>query len=284
MSMIAGQPTLRTGYRKLQLLCVSTVLIVHLLVAAYFIMSPAVAITQTTHAAMPDAVVISMVAAPKVPKNALPEGPEQQMASQSSAESKPKPKPKEQPKLEQPELIAKQSEIKITKPNVTKKTKVAKVEKVQETAVDDTKPVKEKVEQTEQNSQNDREVAQTTAPKSIDAAPAEQRTGPVSNAFSKQQAEAKQRWQMQLSAHLERRKRYPRMAKLKRQQGVPWVKFTMDREGQVIAVSLFRASGVSSLDKEVLALVKRAEPLPLPPDEITGTTLTLTLPVEFFIN
>jgi len=282
MSIIAGQPTLRTGYRKLQLLCVSTVLVVHLLVAAYFIMSPAVAITQTTHAAMPDAVVISMVAAPKVPKNALPEGPEQQMASQSSAESKPK--PKEQPKLEQPELIAKQSEIKITKPKVTKKTKVAKVEKVQETAVDDTKPVKEKVEQTEQNSQNDREVAQTTAPKSIDVAPAEQRTGPVSNAFSKQQAEAKQRWQMQLSAHLERRKRYPRMAKLKRQQGVPWVKFTMDREGQVIAVSLFRASGVSSLDKEVLTLVKRAEPLPLPPDEITGTTLTLTLPVEFFIN
>lgn len=282
MCMMAGQPTLSSGYSKLQLICISAVLIVHLLVAAYFIVSPVLVVTQTANAAMPDAVVISMVAAPKMPKNALPEGPEQQMANQSSAKSKPK--PKEQPKVDQPELIAKQSEIKITKPKVSKKAGDVKTDKVQETPIDNTKLVKEEVKETKKNAQSDRAVTQSTAPKAVDAMPAKELTGPVNSAFSKQQAEAKQRWQIQLSAHLERRKRYPRMAKLKRQQGVPWVKFTMDREGQVIAVSLFRASGVSSLDEEILALVKRAEPLPLPPDEITGNTLTLTLPVEFFIN
>jgi protein TonB len=33
-----------------------------------------------------------------------------------------------------------------------------------------------------------------------------------------------------------------------------------------------------------VALVRRADPLPEPPDEITGETITLTVPVEFFLT
>ncbi|WP_249199171.1 hypothetical protein [Photobacterium sp. GJ3] len=35
------------------------------------------------------------------------------------------------------------------------------------------------------------------------------------------------------------------------------------------------------LDNEAQAMVRRAEPLPLPPDSLEGERLTLTVPVSF---
>jgi protein TonB len=68
------------------------------------------------------------------------------------------------------------------------------------------------------------------------------------------------------------------------QQGVPWVRFTMNRQGKVLNAELYRASGHTALDREVVALVKRAEPLPPPPDDVTGDPLTMAVPVAFFIR
>lgn len=124
---------------------------------------------------------------------------------------------------------------------------------------------------------------ETTAPPSTPAPPAETAAAPVSGS-SQQQTEVQINWQQQLQIHLERRKRYPRAAQMRRQEGMPWVKFSMNREGDVLSVELVESSGVAALDKEALALVKRADPLPIPPKEITGDVITLTVPIEFFIN
>lgn len=58
----------------------------------------------------------------------------------------------------------------------------------------------------------------------------------------------------------------------------------MDRAGHVLAVRLARSSGSASLDEEAQALVRRAEPLPPPPAELPGTTLTLDVPIRFTLQ
>ena len=95
-------------------------------------------------------------------------------------------------------------------------------------------------------------------------------------------AAAAQTWQGRLLAHLERRKRYPAEARARRLQGVAHVRFTIDRQGRVLSAAVERSSGHAALDREALALLQRAQPLPAPPAETLGERITLTVPVEFF--
>ncbi|WP_020186198.1 TonB family protein [Methylopila sp. 73B] len=82
-------------------------------------------------------------------------------------------------------------------------------------------------------------------------------------------------WQARLMAHLERRKRYPSGAQ---SRGVAYVRFTINDSGAVLSAALARSSGFAELDAEVLALVRRASPLPPPPQ---GANRTITAPVKF---
>ena len=86
------------------------------------------------------------------------------------------------------------------------------------------------------------------------------------------------RWQARLASHLERRKRYPAAAKRQGQQGTAQVRFTIDASGNVQSVSLVRSSGVALLDEEVVALVRRASPVPAPPP---GVNRTIVVPIRF---
>lgn len=91
-------------------------------------------------------------------------------------------------------------------------------------------------------------------------------------------------WAGVVLGRLEQFKRYPALARARHDEGVCYVRFTIDRAGHVLASSLDRSSGHPALDDEAVALVRRADPLPEPPDEITGETITLTVPVEFFLT
>jgi protein TonB len=115
-------------------------------------------------------------------------------------------------------------------------------------------------------------VRETTAPVSKPAPPAPQ----VSS--------GKPTWQGLVLGALDKVKRYPRDAHFSRQQGVPYIRFTMDRQGKVLSASLERSSGFRSLDQEALALPKRAQPLPKPPEDVKGDPLELVVPVEFFMR
>ena len=70
--------------------------------------------------------------------------------------------------------------------------------------------------------------------------------------------------QAQLLAWLEKYKRYPRVAQEQRQEGVAYLRFTIDREGKVISSQINKSSGFELLDDEVLALIQRAQPAPSP--------------------
>lgn len=95
---------------------------------------------------------------------------------------------------------------------------------------------------------------------------------------------AKPTWEGQVLAALNKVRRYPREALFRKQQGVPYIRFLMDREGQVLSARLERSSGVASLDAEAVGLAKRAQPLPKPPASVEGDTIELVVPVEFFLR
>jgi protein TonB len=87
-----------------------------------------------------------------------------------------------------------------------------------------------------------------------------------------------------LFKHLNKYKRYPQSAKLRHEQGVVSLRFTIDGDGHVLAASLAKSSGSEALDKEVLAAVRRADPLPRIPDIFNRDRLDLVVPVEFVLR
>ncbi|MFC6978477.1 energy transducer TonB [Microbulbifer taiwanensis] len=91
-------------------------------------------------------------------------------------------------------------------------------------------------------------------------------------------------WQNQLMLRLNEAKRYPTRARRYRQEGVTYLRFTMDRDGRVLEKSIDQGSGYRLLDREALALIERAQPLPKPPEALKGDTLEFVVPVEFFLN
>jgi len=87
-----------------------------------------------------------------------------------------------------------------------------------------------------------------------------------------------------LFGHLNRYKRYPEVARMRRQEGVVSVRFTMDRKGHVLSYELAKTSGSEALDREAQELLKRAEPLPDIPNSFARDTLELVVPIEFFLH
>jgi protein TonB len=86
-------------------------------------------------------------------------------------------------------------------------------------------------------------------------------------------------WQRKLIAHLERFKRYPSEAR--DSEGVTNLAFQIDRQGHILSARILHSSGSSVLDQEALAMIKRAEPLPTPPDDLLDTQLSFTIPIRY---
>ncbi|ATW03368.1 hypothetical protein CHN51_07380 [Sphingorhabdus sp. YGSMI21] len=115
-------------------------------------------------------------------------------------------------------------------------------------------------------------VEQTSAPENSPVPPAPQLSS------------AETSWQARLLAHLEKFRRYPAGAKARREQGVAYIRFRMDREGRLVSAQLSRSSGSRRLDKAALETIRRAAPFPKPPQDWPDKQLELTAPVEFFIR
>lgn len=76
---------------------------------------------------------------------------------------------------------------------------------------------------------------------------------------------------------LNKHKRYPRRAEYRGDEGTVLVKFIVNRRGEVLSYGLERSSGNPLLDKEALALIQRAQPLPVFPDELAKARDTITV-------
>lgn len=97
-------------------------------------------------------------------------------------------------------------------------------------------------------------------------------------------AAVRARYAAQIQAWLARHKDYPRRARMRRQEGIALLYFVVDRSGQVLRAQLQQSSGHDLLDREVMAMIQRAQPLPRMPDSMSQPTLEMVVPVEFFLR
>ena len=91
-------------------------------------------------------------------------------------------------------------------------------------------------------------------------------------------------WESEVLARLERFKRYPRRARLRHQEGVATLRFTVGPRGEVLDYALQRSSGVKALDEETLALIERAKPMPPLPAGIGRDHVELVVPIRYVLR
>lgn len=122
------------------------------------------------------------------------------------------------------------------------------------------------------------------APRTTASARAERQAPAASAASAGASAAALASYRQMVAAHLQRFKQYPPAAKAAGQQGTSRVSFTLSRSGGVLSVSLGGSSGHSQLDAETLAMVRRAQPFPAFPADITQSSMPFNAPVAFYIR
>lgn len=118
---------------------------------------------------------------------------------------------------------------------------------------------------------------QTTAPPTSQAQRAETAAAPFASS-SQTPSMSPASWRGALMAHLHRHKRFPSGAA---GTGTVTVAFTIDRSGRVLSSRLVRGSGDAALDAEAVSLPPRASPVPAPPPNIGGGSVTLAVPIRF---
>lgn len=84
-------------------------------------------------------------------------------------------------------------------------------------------------------------------------------------------------WRGMLIAHLNRYKRFPGGAR----PGTVQVAFSIDRSGRVISARLAGSSGDPVLDQEAVSMIRRASPVPAPPDGLGRGAISLAVPVRY---
>ena len=80
------------------------------------------------------------------------------------------------------------------------------------------------------------------------------------------------------------RLKYPHVARARRQTGTASIYFEVDHTGKVQAYELRTSSGHELLDREALAMIKRAQPLPALPEQMRQERLELIVNIEFVLE
>ncbi|MGH6612758.1 energy transducer TonB family protein [Sphingomonas sp.] len=90
-------------------------------------------------------------------------------------------------------------------------------------------------------------------------------------------------YRARLEAHLARFRTYPAGARSAGQEGVVHLRFLMDHDGRVIDAWVEASSGIGDIDREALASVMRAQPLPALPSGWPDR-MDISLPIQFEIG
>jgi len=194
-----------------------------------------------------------LAVAPDTKPNELPPGPQQ-----AEAEPEPEPDPiKPVEKLELPPEPKAELPLAVTSPPMPLQ-----------------KPKEEKPKQQHASLPSAPSTAENKAERAAAPAPGASSRNPY----------AVPNWKSQLVATLERSKRYPSEARVRGEQGVAQLAFSIDRRGGVHHARIVRSSGSSLLDEATLALLERAQPLPPPPPEIAGAEIAIVVPIRYNIR
>lgn len=189
----------------------------------------------------------------RVDSSEVPYGPEQQEARLAPQASKQVVEKVEKDVSRVDPSLAPRPELVLPKPQSEEK-------ETSEKKARDVVPDKERLQQ-------DRDTP-ATAPPRVDAVPAPGSAPSPRQSASLAREEA--RWQKAVVRRIERynRGRYPAELERRGVKGVVTVKFRVDRSGRVVSAEVAKSSGWPVLDEAALANIRRASPLPVPPDHI----------------
>lgn len=84
-----------------------------------------------------------------------------------------------------------------------------------------------------------------------------------------------------LAREFAKHKQYPRIAQMRGWQGEVRVKLEVDANGTVTSSTISQSSGHEALDNQALEMVKKASPLPMPPESLRHRPFTITVPILF---
>src|SRR3954454_3594064 len=86
-------------------------------------------------------------------------------------------------------------------------------------------------------------------------------------------------WGRQISAYFELHKRYPKVKRNK--TASVKVSLVLNRLGNVVQVGVAESSGDPAFDEAAIAMIRRSDPVPRPPAELTDDTFSYSLNVNF---
>lgn len=112
----------------------------------------------------------------------------------------------------------------------------------------------------------DKPVDQETVDSPPSNAPAQKSAAPAPSIAAN--SNALPTWQSDLLRHLGKYKRYPEDARRRGLQGINRLRFVVDAEGKILSYSLAGGSGSAALDRATLEMIRKAQPVPKPPQEL----------------
>lgn len=86
-------------------------------------------------------------------------------------------------------------------------------------------------------------------------------------------------WGRQISAYFELHKRYPKVKQNK--TATVKVHLTLNRLGNVVQLGVLKSSGDTAFDEAAIDMIRRSDPVPRPPAELTDDTFSYSLNVNF---
>lgn len=98
------------------------------------------------------------------------------------------------------------------------------------------------------------------------------------------EASPEERYLYELKKLLERRKRYPMMAKKMGQSGKVTMRFTLSADGSLTAAEVVEKSQYESLNQAAIDLVKGIDGMKPFPKEIDRSSWSITVPIEYHLN
>ena len=144
-------------------------------------------------------------------------------------------------------------------------------------------PPEERIEQQQQPAtpQAASVASRAAAPPPIEDASEGEKPAAPSAGVSERDRRIHAQWQGALSAHLVRHARFPTAVRDHARDRQVLVRFQLDRGGNVINAAVTESSGSELLDAEAEAMIRRASPMPVLPQQVTSESLDLIVPVRF---
>ncbi len=124
------------------------------------------------------------------------------------------------------------------------------------------------------------EAAEATARQTLDdSAPKADVASAPNLGLGKDNRKLRAKWESKLSGYIKLHMRYPKVQKDK--AAIVTVSLVINRQGKVLSAGVFQSSGDPVFDEAAISTIRRSDPLPRPPVELTGEQFSYVLPMSF---